>query len=186
MIKVSALEIFERFNDSPKEQLELAQLIFRCGIRGDEIKSDNLAVDIAAKAILKDSFLSRENYKQRCERTAKYGIQGKEYGIEGKEHGIEGKDYGPLGGEYGPLGGRPRKRPDVFTKIYNFIMSDENYLKSALSEDKTQNRMLRRNIKARIPEVTENNDENSKLINGVIKKIKEENINNNNGDNKVQ
>lgn len=88
MIKISALEIFERFNDSPKEQLELAQLIFRCGIRGDEIKSDNLAVDIAAKAILKDSFLSRENYKQRCERTAKYGIQGK---------------------EYGKLGGRPRK-----------------------------------------------------------------------------
>lgn len=88
MIKISALEIFERFNDSPKEQLELAQLIFRCGIRGDEIKSDNLAVDIAAKAILKDSFLSRENYKQRCERTAKYGIQGK---------------------DYGKLGGRPRK-----------------------------------------------------------------------------
>ena len=88
MIKISALEIFERFNDSPKEQLELAQLIFRCGIRGDEIKSDNLAVDIAAKAILKDSFLSRENYKQRCERTAKYGIQGK---------------------EFGKLGGRPRK-----------------------------------------------------------------------------
>lgn len=88
MIKISALEIFERFNDSPKEQLELAQLIFRCGIRGDEIKSDNLAVDIAAKAILKDSFLSRENYKQRCERTAKYGVLGK---------------------EYGKLGGRPRK-----------------------------------------------------------------------------
>ena len=95
MIKVSALEIFERFNDSPKEQLELAQLIFRCGIRGDEIKSDNLAVDIAAKAILKDSYLSRENYKKRCEKNAKYGILGKEYGILGKK--------------YGKLGGRPRK-----------------------------------------------------------------------------
>ena len=102
MIKASALEIFERFNDSPKEQLELAQLLFRCGIRGDEIKSDNLAVDIAAKAILKDSFLSRENYKQRCERTAKYGVLGKEYGAQGKEYGIQGKDYGKLGG-------RPRK-----------------------------------------------------------------------------
>lgn len=95
MIKASALEIFERFNDSPKEQLELAQLIFRCGIRGDEIKSDNLAVDIAAKAILKDSYLSRENYKKRCEKNAKYGILGKEYGILGKK--------------YGKLGGRPRK-----------------------------------------------------------------------------
>ena len=109
MIKVSALEIFERFNDSPKEQLELAQLIFRCGIRGDEIKSDNLAVDIAAKAILKDSFLSRENYKQRCERTAKYGILGKEYGAQGKEYGIQGKEYGIQGKEFGKLGGRPRK-----------------------------------------------------------------------------
>lgn len=109
MIKVSALEIFERFNDSPKEQLELAQLIFRCGIRGDEIKSDNLAVDIAAKAILKDSYLSRDNYKKRCEKNAKYGILGKEYGAQGKEYGILGKEYGILGKKYGKLGGRPRK-----------------------------------------------------------------------------
>ena len=98
---------------------------------------------------------------------------------------VKAKKNGEKGKEYGKLGGRPRKRPDVYEKIYNFIMSDENYLKSALSEDKTQNRMLRRNIKTRIPEVAENNDENNKLINGVIKKIKEEN-NNNNGDNKVQ
>ena len=109
MIKASALEIFERFNDSPKEQLELAQLIFRCGIRGDEIKSDNLAVDIAAKAILKDSYLSRDNYKQRCKKNAKYGILGKEYGILGKEYGAQGKEYGILGKKYGKLGGRPRK-----------------------------------------------------------------------------
>ena len=109
MIKASALEIFERFNDSPKEQLELAQLIFRCGIRGDEIKSDNLAVDIAAKAILKDSYLSRDNYKKRCEKNAKYGILGKEYSAQGKEYGILGKEYGILGKEYGKLGGRPRK-----------------------------------------------------------------------------
>ena len=111
MIKISALEIFERFNDSPKEQLELAQLIFRCGIRGDEIKSDNLAVDIAARAILKDSFLSRENYKQRCERTAKYGIQGK---------------------EYGKLGGRPRKGETK--EEYNERKRLEN--ESLISEEK--------------------------------------------------
>lgn len=94
MIKASALEIFERFNDSPKEQLELAQLIFRCGIRGDEIKSDNLAVDIAAKAILKDSFLSRENYKQRCEKNAKYGI------LENETLISENKDIYALADEY--------------------------------------------------------------------------------------
>lgn len=95
MIKASALEIFEMFNDSPKEQLELAQLILRCGIRGDEIETNSPMVKMAAKIILRDSYLSRENYKQRCKKNAKYGILGKEYGILGKE--------------YGKLGGRPRK-----------------------------------------------------------------------------
>lgn len=84
MIKASALEIFEMFNDSPKEQLELAQLILRCGIRGDEIETNSPMVKMAAKIILRDSYLSRENYKKRCEKNAKYGILGKEYGILGK------------------------------------------------------------------------------------------------------
>lgn len=121
MIKISALEIFERFNDSPKEQLELAQLIFRCGIRGDEIKSDNLAVDIAAKAILKDSFLSRENYKQRCERTAKYGIQGK---------------------EYGKLGGRPRKGETKEEYNERKRLENESLISEKMGEDSQWTKMF--------------------------------------------
>lgn len=121
MIKISALEIFERFNDSPKEQLELAQLIFRCGIRGDEIKSDNLAVDIAAKAILKDSFLSRENYKQRCERTAKYGVLGK---------------------EYGKLGGRPRKGETKEEYNERKRLENESLVSEEKGEDSQWTKML--------------------------------------------
>ena len=165
-----------------EEQDKYFAALLRSAIEG-KVLTDNDKWTYLIEKALSSIEETREAYYQKA---TKIGMKGKEYGIEGKEHGIEGKDYGPLGGEYGPLGGRPRKRPDVFTKIYNFIMSDENYLKSALSEDKTQKKMLCRNIKTRIPEVTENNDENSKLINGVIKKIKEENTNNNNGDNKVQ
>lgn len=160
LVKASALEIFERFNDSPKEQLELAQLIFRCGIRGDEIKSDNLAVDIAAKAILKDSYLSRDNYKKRCEKNAKYGILGKKYGILGKE--------------YGKLGGRPRKRQKDFNEIYEYIVSDEENIRCAISKDKEDRKALYKEIKAIFSSVSENNEANNKLINSVINKVKEE------------
>lgn len=160
LVKASALEIFERFNDSPKEQLELAQLIFRCGIRGDEIKSDNLAVDIAAKAILKGSYLSRDNYKKRCEKNAKYGILGKEYGILGKK--------------YGKLGGRPRKRQKDFNEIYEYIVSDEENIRCAISKDKEDRKVLYKEIKALFSSVSENNEANNKLINSAINKVKEE------------
>lgn len=164
-LNYKAFEMIQEFNDNPEKQLRLLKLILNCSFLGEEINDEDGMVRLAAKSILSDIRECRNKYIEKCKKNGEYGIQG---------------------AEFGPQGGRPRKRPDVFTKIYNFIMSDENYLKSALSEDKAQNRILRRNIKASIPEVTENNDENSKLINGVIKKIKEENTNNNNGDNKVQ
>lgn len=170
-INHKAFEMIQEFNDDPEKQLRLLKLVLNCSFLGEEINDEDGMVRLAAKSILYDIQACRNNYIEKCKKNAEYGIQG--------------KDYGLLGGEYGSLGGRPRKRPDVFAKIYDYIISDENNIKSALSEDKAQNRMLRRNIKARIPEVAENNDENNKLINGVIKKIKEEN-NNNNGDNKVQ
>ena len=163
-INHKAFELIQEFNDDPEKQLRLLKLILNCSFLGEEINDEDGMVRLAAKSILFDIQECRNKYIEKCKKNGEYGIQGAEFGIQG---------------------GRPRKRPDVYEKIYNFIMSDENYLKSALSEDKAQNRMLYRNIKARIPEVTENNDENNKLINGVIKKIKEEN-NNNNGDNKVQ
>lgn len=163
------------FMDNEEEQDKYFAALIRSALAGKVLTDNEKWVRFIEKA-LSSIEETRDKY---YEKSKKNGMKGKEYGIQGKEYGIQGK-------EYGKLGGRPRKRPDVYEKIYSFILSDENYLKSALSEDKAQNRMLYRNIKARIPEVTENNDENNKLINGVIKKIKEENTNNNNGDNKVQ
>ena len=184
LIKPMVVEYYNMLITDEQRQAFFKELVM-CGLAGTEPTTEDPLLKLALKPCLDSIRECRENYNRRQAKNAEYGIQGKEYGILGKEYGIQGKEYGILGKEYGKLGGRPRKRPDVYEKIYNFIMSDENYLKSALSEDKAQNRMLYRNIKARIPEVTENNDENNKLINGVIKKIKEEN-NNNNGDNKVQ
>ena len=184
LIKPMVVEYYNMLITDEQRQAFFKELVM-CGLAGTEPTTEDPLLKLALKPCLDSIRECRENYNRRQAKNAEYGIQGKEYGILGKEYGIQGKEYGILGKEYGKLGGRPRKRLDVYEKIYNFILSDENYLKSALSEDKTQNRMLYRNIKARIPEVTENNDENNKLINGVIKKIKEEN-NNNNGDNKVQ
>ena len=184
LIKPMVKKYYDKLKTNEQRLEFLENLLFR-GMDGQEPQIEDEIVELALMPCLDSIRECRENYNRRQAKNAEYGIQGKEYGILGKEYGIQGKEYGIQGAEFGIQGGRPRKRPDVFAKIYNFIMSDENYLKSALSEDKTQNRMLYRNIKARIPEVTENNDENNKLINGVIKKIKEEN-NNNNGDNKVQ
>ena len=157
--------------DTVEQRIEFWEnLVFR-GMDGQEPQVEDKFVKLALMPCLDSIRECRDNYNRRQAKNAEYGIQGKEFGIEGKD--------------YGSRGGRPRKRPDVYDNIYSFIMSDENNIKSALSEDKTQKRMLCRNIKTRIPEVAENNDENNKLINGVIKRIKEENSNNN-GDNKVQ
>lgn len=157
-----------------EEQDKYFAALLRSAIEG-KVLTDNDKWTYLLEKALSSIEETREAY---CQKATRIGMKGKDYGIQGKEYGIQG-------GEYGSLGGRPRKRPDVYEKIYNFILSDENYLKSALSEDKTQKKMLCRNIKTRIPEVAENNDENSKLINGVIKKINEEN-NKDNGNNEVQ
>ena len=174
LIKPMVVEYYNMLITDEQRQSFFKELVM-CGLAGTEPTTEDPLLKLALKPCLDSIRECRENYNRRQAKNAEYGILGKEYGAQGKEYGILGK-------EYGILGGRPRKRPDVYEKIYSFILSDENYLKSALSEDKTQNRMLRKNIKARIPEVAENNDENNKLINGVIKKIKEENANNNNGE----
>lgn len=109
------------------------------------------------------------------ETKAKYYEKSKKNGMKGKEYGIQGKEYGIQGKEYGKLGGRPRKRADDFNAIYTYIASSEENKKQALSDDKEPVKVLKRKIKGRFSQVAEDNDENNKLINGVIKKIKEEN-----------
>lgn len=115
-IKPKAFELIQEFDNEPEKQLRLYNLIFRCSFLGEELKEEDMAIKMTAKAILADIQECRNNYKEKCKKNAEYGIQGKEYGVQGKEYGvqgkeygIEGKDYGVKGGEFGKLGGRPRK-----------------------------------------------------------------------------
>lgn len=115
-IKPKAFDLIQEFNDDPEKRLRLYDLIFRCSFLGEELNEEDMAIKMAAKAILADIQECKKNYKEKCKKNAKfgilgkkYGIQGKEYGIQGKEYGILGKEYGILGKKYGKLGGRPRK-----------------------------------------------------------------------------
>lgn len=115
-IKPKAFELIQEFDNEPEKQLRLYNLIFRCSFLGEELKEEDMAIKMTAKAILADIQECRNNYKEKCKKNAEYGIQGKEYGvqgkeygIQGKEYGIQGKEYGIQGKEYGKLGGRPRK-----------------------------------------------------------------------------
>lgn len=101
-IKPKAFELIQEFDNEPEKQLQLYNLIFRCSFLGEELKEEDMAIKMAAKAILADIQECRNNYKEKCKKNAEYGIQGKEFGIQGKEYGIQG-------GEFGKLGGRPRK-----------------------------------------------------------------------------
>lgn len=115
-IKPKDFELIQEFDNDPEKRLRLYDLIFRCSFLGEELKEEDMAIKMTAKAILADIQECRNNYKEKCKKNAEYGIQGKEYGVQGKEYGvqgkeygIQGKDYGVKGGEFGKLGGRPRK-----------------------------------------------------------------------------
>ena len=94
-IKPKAFELIQEFDNEPEKQLRLYNLIFRCSFLGEELNEEDMAIKMAAKAILGGIEECRNNYKEKCKKNAEYGIQGKEYGVQGKE--------------FGKLGGRPRK-----------------------------------------------------------------------------
>lgn len=108
-INPKAFELIQEFNDDSEKRLRLYDLIFRCSFLGEELNEEDMAIKMAAKAILADIQECKKNYKEKCKKNAKFGILGKKYGIQGKEYGILGKEYGILGKKYGKLGGRPRK-----------------------------------------------------------------------------
>lgn len=108
-IKPKAFELIQEFDNEPEKRLRLYDLIFRCSFLGEELNEEDMAIKMAAKAILADIQECKKNYKEKCKKNAKLGILGKKYGIQGKEYGILGKEYGILGKKYGKLGGRPRK-----------------------------------------------------------------------------
>ena len=108
-IKPKDFELIQEFDNGPEKRLRLYDLIFRCSFLGEELNEEDMAIKMAAKAILADIQECKKNYKEKCKKNAEFGILGKKYGIQGKEYGILGKKYGILGKKYGKLGGRPRK-----------------------------------------------------------------------------
>lgn len=98
-IKPKAFELIQEFNDDPEKRLRLYDLIFRCSFLGEELNEEDMAIKMAAKAILADIQECKKNYKEKCKKNAK----------KNAKFGILGKKYGILGKKYGKLGGRPRK-----------------------------------------------------------------------------
>lgn len=140
-INRKAFELIQEFNDDPVKQLRLYNLIFRSSFLGEEINDDDKAVDIAAKVILADVEECRNNYIDKCKKTAE----------------LE----------------EARRRPEVFSAIYDYIVSDTLNLCSALYGNKEARKELYQDIKVNFPIVSYDNDENNKLINGVIKTVRE-------------
>lgn len=66
-----------------------------------------------------------------------------------------------------------RRRPEVFSAIYDFIVSDTRNLYSAVYGNKVARKELYQDIKINFPIVSYDNDENNKLINGAIKTVRE-------------
>lgn len=67
-----------------------------------------------------------------------------------------------------------RRRPEVFSMIYNYIDSDTFNSWRAIYGDKEDRKELYQEIKVNFPAVSYDNDENNKLINGAIKTVRED------------
>lgn len=66
-----------------------------------------------------------------------------------------------------------RRRPELFSAIYDFIVSDTLSLWRAVYGNKEDRKALYQEIKFCFEEVSEDNADNNKLINGAIKTIRE-------------
>ena len=194
LIKPMVKKYYDKLKTNEQRLEFLENLLFR-GMDGQEPQIEDEIVELALMPCLDSIRECRENYNRRQAKNAEYGIQGKEHGIEGKdygiqgkeygiqgkeygilgkEYGIQGKEYGILGKEYGKLGGRPRKRQKEFNEIYEYIVSDKENIRCAISKDKECRKALYKEIKAIFSSVSENNEANNKLINSAINKVKEE------------
>ena len=103
-IKPKDFELIQEFDNDAEKQLRLYNLIFRGSFLGEELNEEDMAIKMAAKAILADIQECKKNYKEKCKKNAEFGILGKEYGIQGKE--------------FGKLGGRTKKgeSPEEYAK----------------------------------------------------------------------
>lgn len=66
-----------------------------------------------------------------------------------------------------------RRRPELFSAIYDYIVSDFLNSWRAVYGDKEDRKVLYQEIKSEFEEVSEDNADNNKLINGAIKTIRE-------------
>lgn len=71
-----------------------------------------------------------------------------------------------------------RRRPEVFSMIYDYIDSDDYNSWRAVYGNKEDRKSLYQEIKVKFPIVSYDNDENNKLINGAIKTVRENWFNN--------
>lgn len=67
-----------------------------------------------------------------------------------------------------------RRRPELFSAIYDFIVSDTLSLWRAVYGNKEDRKALYQEIKFCFEEVSEDNDGNNKLVNGAIKAVRED------------
>lgn len=123
-INPKAFELIQEFNDDPEKRLRLYDLIFRCSFLGEELNEEDMAIKMAAKAILADIQECKKNYKEKCKKNAKFSILGKKYGIQGKEYGILGKKYGKLGGR--PRKGETKEQYKERKRLENEALISEN------------------------------------------------------------
>ena len=87
LIKPMVLEYYNMLITDEQRQAFFKELVM-CGLGGTEPTTEDPLLKIALKPCLDSIRECRDNYNQRCEKNAKYGILGK---------------------KYGKLGGRPRK-----------------------------------------------------------------------------
>ncbi len=66
-----------------------------------------------------------------------------------------------------------RRRQEVFSAIYDYIVSDTLSMWRAVYGGKEDRKELYQDIKVNFPIVSYDNDENNKLINGAIKTVRE-------------
>ena len=66
-----------------------------------------------------------------------------------------------------------RRRPEVFSMIYDYIDLDDYNSWRAIYGDKEDRKSLYQEIKVKFPIVSYDNEDNNKLINGAIKTVRE-------------
>lgn len=67
-----------------------------------------------------------------------------------------------------------RRRPEVFSMLYDYIYSDTFNSWRAIYGSKEDRKALYQEIKVNFPIVSYDNDDNNKLINGAIKAVRED------------